>query len=526
MKRHLFSLSAIFAVLFVCCLSCSQSDELTKESVNEKQDVTRTYKLHMNCGVPSFDASSTRAATSWASGSVVYLRFLKSGTTSSYITGKATYNASTYSWSFETNSTLTSTTSSTTCEAIYVENPVSANSSTIKMSPTSIAYKGIGTYTCSSNDIIVNVKLTPMTARMRFKGTSGTSITLQGDKTDIKYLSTITLSTFGVSTEYSDVSLDVNSSGYTPYVYGTLSYSSGNNNISLKNNSESKVYQLSSFAGSALPVGSSGYLTIPDKSNYSTYGWTQVNTNTYKLNVAPKQLTVIAIGAASDFTYEADVNKICASFVGTSKLSGMDNEEMSNYLLNNGLTIDSSELDNIVFNDSFESNDNVTLLAIGIAKDGSTGTLYKKSFTLPSKSNQPEVSITNLGTSTESGQKKWTWTIKKNSYCKKYYQLLYGDFSIGDSFAAWIFDDQIASGKLDIDTDDTTWTCDRSSSQSTFDIYVRGVSSSGALSNVINSGHANNSSYSKKRNVSNQTSGNSTYSRETIKFVKVRCIYK
>lgn len=521
MKKSLFSLTAILAVLCMSFASCTQKDELTDDTVNEQQSGTYTYKLHMNCAVPSFDGLSTRAATSWTVGSVVYFRFLKSGT-SSYITGKATYDGS--SWSFETNSALSSTTSNTTCEALYVENPTSTNSSSIKMSPTSIAYKGAGTYSCSSTDINVNVTLTPITSRMRFRGTTGTSITLQGDKTDIKYVSSITLSTLSVTTEYSDVSLNVSNNDYTPYIYGTFVNSTGNNTITIANNSESKIYQITDFTGSNLPTGSSGYLTIPNKSNYSTYGWTQVNTNTYKLNVAPKQLTVIAIGAASDFTYEADVNKICASFVGTSKLSGMDNEEMRNYLLNNGLTIDSSKLDNIVYNDSLESNDNVTLLAIGIAKDGTTGTLYKKSFTLPSKSNQPEVSITNLGTSTESGQKKWTWTIQKNSYCKKYYQLLYEDVSIGDSFAAWIFDDQIASGELDIDTDDTTWTCDRTSSASTFDLYVRGVSSSGALSNVINSAHANNTSYSKSRKIAEKRSGNETLSKSKLQNVKVRCV--
>lgn len=521
MKKLLFSLTAILVVLCMSFASCTQKDELTDDTVNEQQSGTYKYKLHMNCAVPSFDGLSTRAATSWTVGSVVYFRFLKSGT-SSYITGKATYDGS--SWSFETNSALSSTTSNTTCEALYVENPTSTNSSSIKMSPTSIAYKGAGTYSCSSTDINVTVTLTPITSRMRFRGTSGTSITLQGDKTDIKYVSSITLSTLSVTTEYSDVSLNVSSNDYTPYIYGTFVNSTGNNTITIANNSESKIYQITDFLGSNLPTGSSGYLTIPNKSNYSNYGWAQINLNNYKLNVASKQLTVIAAGAASDFTYESDVNKMYAGYFLSSKLSGMDNEEMINYVMSDGLEMDNTSLDNIISNDNFESNDNVTLLAVGVAKDGSVGTLYKKSFTIPSKSNQPEVSISNVGPTTDSGQKKWQWTIQKNSYCNKYYQLLYVDYPINDCFAAWLFDAEMAAGTLEVDTDNTTWTCSRESSESTFDLYVRGATSYGTLSNVINSAHANNTSYSKSRKIAEKRSGNETLSKSKLQNVKVRCV--
>lgn len=492
--KALLFFSAIIAVSCMFFVSCSQSDELTNKIANEQQTETYTYKLHMNCVVPGFEGQTTRSATNWAYGSVVYFRFLKSGTSSTYITGKAIYNGS--SWSFQTNTSLTSTSSNTSCSAVYVENPVSTNSSTINMGPTSIAYKGTGTYSYKSNEVSVDITLSPITARLRFKGTSGNSISLPADKNDIKYVSSISLSTLDYTTEYADVSLNVNSSGYTPYIYGTLNYSSAINTITVKNVSESKEYQREKFEGTKLSVGSSGCFTIPTKNNYSTYGWKQVNN--YRLGVTPDQLTVISCGACTNYTCESDVYEFYATFINSSKISGMSDEELISYLKGNGTYFSNSQLSYLHFSAMEESGTNLTLATLGIAKDGTESNLYKKSFTIPTNQNQPEVTISNYKIASDN---EVTYDITMNSLCSKYYVKSFSEASKNILSAAWQMEKEINNGSKEAITYSSVKTSFSSGTKLTeCSTFVRGVSSSGKLSNVVNYATYGGSNSAKSRN--------------------------
>lgn len=489
--KALLFFSAIIAVSCMFFVSCSQSDELTNKIANEQQTETYTYKLHMNCVVPGFEGQTTRSATNWAYGSVVYFRFLKSGTSSTYITGKAIYNGS--SWSFQTNTSLTSTSSNTSCSAVYVENPVSTNSSTINMGPTSIAYKGTGTYSYKSNEVSVDITLSPITARLRFKGTSGNSISLPADKNDIKYVSSISLSTLDYTTEYADVSLNVNSSGYTPYIYGTLNYSSAINTITVKNVSESKEYQREKFEGTKLSVGSSGCFTIPTKNNYSTYGWKQVNN--YRLGVTPDQLTVISCGACSNYTCESDVYEFYTGFFTASKISGMSDEELKNYLKDNGTHITNEKLTHMVRSEIVEPRTNMVLVTLGMSKDGTEGDLYKKSFTIPTASGQPEVTISNIKLESN----KASYSVSMNSYCTSYYLRSYDDASEHILFAAWSMEKAINNGADSYIYTSVTTTFNSVTTLTECSIFARGVSSTGKLSNVVNSATYGGSSHTKNR---------------------------
>ncbi|MCQ2242626.1 MAG: fibrobacter succinogenes major paralogous domain-containing protein [Bacteroidaceae bacterium] len=268
MKRISVILTSLLAIVgFLFTASCSShSDELLNSDA--QQDGVHTYNLHLNTGVPDFEGAQSRATTSsWASGSVLYFLF-------DNVSGKATYDGS--SWTFKTNSTLSNTSSAASCTAVYVENPASTGSSSITLNEKSAVYKGTGTYTCSSDDIYVNINLSPVTARMRFKGSYGTQIELPADKNDISYVSSISLSTLEITKSKINASLKVGSDGYTPYIYGTLTNASGNNTIYVKNISEPNDYQQTSFSGTKLSVGSSGYLTIPTNSNYSSLGWSKI----------------------------------------------------------------------------------------------------------------------------------------------------------------------------------------------------------------------------------------------------------
>lgn len=493
MKKYSLIFAAIFAVISILT-SCSEIDDVAIQDTEQQQQGSYTYNLHLNSDAPTFDGTSTRAtSSSWMSGSVIYLRFLKSGTSSTYISGKATYNGS--SWSFTTTSQLQATSSNTSCSAVYVENPVSTNSSTITMSPNSVAYKGTGTYTCSSNDIYVNVTLSPVTARLRFKGNSNTKINLPGDKNDIKYISTISLSSLDITTAKTDASLTVSSNGYTPYIYGVVTNSNGNNNIYITNVSESKNYQLSTFAGAKLPIGSSGYLTVPTISNYSSLGWTPIVN--YKLNVIPNQLTVISCGACSDYSCESDVYEFYADFFVASKLSGMSDEEIKYYLKNNGVYFPYNEFDYINRSAIVESGTNMMLVTLGISKDGTEGNLYKKSFTIPTNQNQPEVTISNYRIVSDN---EVSWNVAMNSLCSKYHVYSFSNASENILFAAWFMEKDINDGSNEpINYTSVKQTFGSGTKLTECSTFIRGVSSAGKLSNVVNYATTTGSNNAKSR---------------------------
>lgn len=518
MKKCFIFSSALLAVFCSSFMSCSQNEDTSKESVLEPQNGIYTYNLYMDCGIPDFDEYSTRAATSnWSSGSVVYLRFLKSGTSSTYISGKATYNGS--SWTFTTNDALTSTSTNISCTALYVADPTSTSGTEIVTNQFSAVYKGTGSYICSSHNIYVNITLSPMTWRMRFKGSVGTKIKLPAANNDIKYISSISLSSLEYTTNTGDVSLTVGNDGYTSYIYGLLNNTSGYNTIYVINEAESKDYQFATFAESKLPIGSSGYITIPTVNNYYSLGWSQV-VKQLKLNVAVNQLTVISCGAAADFTYEADVNVIYCDFITTSKLSGMSDAELKSYVMSNGIDID---VENVCYNSSFSPNTNITLVAFGVAKDGTSGAIYKKSFSTGTNLNQPEVTISDVKATTENADLKWSWNIVKNYYCVSYYQI-YSNEEYGLTYAAWLISNYISNGIISLYSDDTTWICDRESSESIFYVYSRGVSSNGTLSNNINSAHSPITGQVISRTTQRSNSNTLSCPKDLVNKVKVRII--
>lgn len=270
MKHNILSLNklsilAIIALVFVAC-----DKEEIFESAPEVTDHNGeyTYTMHLDCDAPLFDdEAGTRASYSWIDGSKLYLRFVKGTST---VSGTAVYNSSTKKWTVSATSSLNISNMSYTCYANYFKDSGTSTSTYVNLNPTTACYSGTGTYTHpTSSDIYLTVKLSPTTWRLRFYGSSGTSITVT-NSSNIKYNTKFNISTGTYTTETKDVGLSAGSNGYTPYIYGIWDYSYIDNDVYVKNgsNTYSRGIQASN-----LKAKESAYMVIPTQSNYSSNGW-------------------------------------------------------------------------------------------------------------------------------------------------------------------------------------------------------------------------------------------------------------
>lgn len=299
--KNLLKLQALVVIMMTALFASCSSDENLETLENGADSAVKEYVYNMqfDAPAPAFDGLSSRA-TSWANGSVVYLKF-KNG--SSYVYGKATYSTSTSSWTIVSNSSIPATSTETQVSAYYIENPESTSSSEVRLAPTSASYSGSGTYTSSSSTIYVKVTMTPAIGRLRFKGTSGTSITVKPSDGHL-----CTYASFGISDcsfryAKNDITMSVKSTGYTDYVYGYFEYVSGTTNRTLTVTTDA-TYQRKDISSSAMADGQSACLTVPTKSNYQSLGWTLVGGNTGTIDknayVSMNQLVTFVDGCAFD----------------------------------------------------------------------------------------------------------------------------------------------------------------------------------------------------------------------------------
>ena len=290
-------LTLVVGLLFV---ACSQNEDLLPPKASQMQNGFYVYLLEFNCEAPGYDAGTTRAVTyDWQNGATLFARF-KSGST--YYIGFVTYT--TKGWSLISTTDFLESTNSETCQLFYFQeengdyyymnldtgcfdiynNGSFVRSTDIKWNEgislseaTAIYSTSAATYALYPNvGFTIKASLQPMTWRMRFSGTNGTTITLPGNDNDIYYYSGFSLDTS--SAHFTLVSKDLTlkvSGNYTPYIYGSFKASSSDNKITVKNDKD--IYSRT-FNGSNLKAGSSGYFTIPTASNYSSNGWTKVAT--------------------------------------------------------------------------------------------------------------------------------------------------------------------------------------------------------------------------------------------------------
>lgn len=412
MKKLSFSLVGFIAALSTMFVACSQNEDVMG-SENMTPDGEVVYNLHLECSAPGYDEDlKTRGATSWEKGSIVYLIF------NNGITGTATYDGS--EWTLKASSSLGTTSAATKCAAAYVENPESKNSSTVKLGAGSILYRGDGTYTSNSTDIYVNVTLSPATWRLRFKGKSGTKITLPAASNDIRYYTAMTISTLNTTVATTDVTLTVNSNGYTNYIYGELSYKNGNNTVFLVNESEGSEYYRENISGSTLSAGKSAYLTIPTESTYASLGWETVVKTDPNVYVKPGDMVLFTDGMVTDWVIGSTAT---IYYRKTFKVS--DNYS-DNQIIKMLLETNSYEAEEMVdkitrfSGEDYSDNTSYILCTIAFNASGEMGELIKTPFTTKSV-NLPTIKVSNVEAITYDGEYKWSFDVSFRNNATRYY---------------------------------------------------------------------------------------------------------
>lgn len=255
-----FLIGSSLAVFTAC-----SSDDIAG-STQQAQNGHHTVTMKLVGGCEGFDGSKTRAdesaAISWNDGDKLYLQFTNG---SNIVSGNATYSATAKAWTLEYYGTLALEKQSK-CQAFYFDSPVSVTSTTINLNDRTGIYEDAnGTYLFDGSNLTVNASLKPKTSRLRFKGTEGTPIIVEGishyTSYDIASNSFFTSSEGVKDTIYAE-------SGYTPYIYGYFTDAKNPRIRMVVNSGEGYTMEC---ASTMFNVGESGYLTIPTETSHN--GW-------------------------------------------------------------------------------------------------------------------------------------------------------------------------------------------------------------------------------------------------------------
>jgi len=420
MKKYILSLSSlsIACILVFALAACSQDNDLfDAPEVTEPVAEEYVYTVHLDCDAPLFDdEAGTRANYSWPNGSKLYLRFSNG---SSYVTGTAVYSSSTGKWTISSNTALTTSNTSKTCYANYFINSGTSTSTYVNLTAKTACYYGAGTYTHpTSTDIYLKVKLSPKTWRLRFSGSSSTSITVT-NSSDINYNTKFDIANGTYTAEKQNVSLSVGSNGYTDYVYGQFVYSSSNK-IYVKNGSDT-YYR--SVSGSNLKEKESAYMVIPTASNYSSNGWTKESKYVSYCDLKTSYPFAFTDCIITGWTIGSNVSRAYIRVYKSSEISSLSDESIISKLVNETTYRTASELKDYSWRyGSLSTSTNYVLCTYCYDSNGNHGNLVKYSFktssTYDPKAEINEVTYNNY-------YQRWYCTFKKRNSAYSYYAFAY-----------------------------------------------------------------------------------------------------
>lgn len=251
---------AAIGTILMTAVSCNKEFTETTDSNLEKH----TCEMKLVGSLVNFDGPETRAdanATTWADGSVIYLRMASPlGTT----TGEAVYSSSKDVWTISYYGSLYEGMSNT-CSALYVEDKVSYDNSVFTFNEGSIIYEDVdGTYIYDGGDLIVIANLQPKTGRIRFSGTPGSVLKIYG----VTHYVTYDINNHQYTSSSDPFKISVNEDGYTPYFYGHFTNCDEPN---IKVWIDAKEAYTRYFSNNVFNAGQSGILTIPTIDSHT--GW-------------------------------------------------------------------------------------------------------------------------------------------------------------------------------------------------------------------------------------------------------------
>ena len=384
-----------------CSQDESEMDQLVINNGEATVEGPQQYTMHFNCAAPGYDDERTRATTTWADGSTIYLRF-------GNVAGTAVYSAASDSWTVTTSGTLSVTSSETNCEAYYFEAPGSVSGATVTLKETTAIYQGTGKYTHpTSTDIYVNATLSPVTWRLRFEGGA---VALLGSRSDISYYNSFNRSTGQFTTsKMSDV--DLLSS---EYVYGIWS-KTGDNTIYVQTD---QVYYRTVKSSDLLPKASA-YLTAPNAANYESKKWVPDPVD-YNATIEPDVFVAFSSGMVTSWTLGSTVNTFDYTIFRNKGEETYSDDELAAEIYDDGngyALMYADYLFSSISEEWYEPGVEYCLCAVAKNSEGIRGPVLRYKFTTLSTS-LPYAEISNVqATSTT----KWTFNVALKNNATGYY---------------------------------------------------------------------------------------------------------
>ena len=260
--------TAIFIGLMAMVSSCSQEE--TIKALDKENGGWHSAKVNFNVNCTDFDqgAGATRATTyAWQDGDVVYL--LLTDKNGNKVQAYVRYDANKQEWSdvmYEGYKSKLTCTTERKAEAYFMEGVNDLQNNTVKLSNDKALYACTeGSYVYPENgDMTVTISLAAITGRIRFKGSAGTTATVEGLKTYTSF----SRSTGVFTTTTDSVLTTVDDNGATPYIYSVFADSESPSLIITNDNTYRTVFESSS---AVLAPGTSGFLTIPTNEDHR--GW-------------------------------------------------------------------------------------------------------------------------------------------------------------------------------------------------------------------------------------------------------------
>lgn len=249
------SLSFVMSLALCAC---------AKEKLEMMEDSVTVYRAEMSFnGVLSlFDEPTRSASNAWIDDSRVFLQLTVDD---SYVRGEAVYDADTDKWSVEFYKEIPLG-QELLCHAYYFDNPVEVGGNDIVLNERSVIYRDVNaSYYYDGQVLSVDAHLTPITGRVRFEGTPGSSFKFSGVSTYTSYSLTHNKLTSSTKALADNLSESGKSGDY--YVFfpedspRELSFYDNTNKVLFSRNCSPSI----------LAHGKSGYMTIPTVENHK--GW-------------------------------------------------------------------------------------------------------------------------------------------------------------------------------------------------------------------------------------------------------------
>ena len=261
MKKIFKSIIGCAAVALMASMmsACSEKIDVQAGVDTVPESGLKTCAMNFEGGVVGFDKTPTKAnSANWTDGDKIYIIFYN-GTT--LVPGEATYSAA-GGWNVSYDGDL-ATGTGLKCEVRYFVNATFSSASLVSLNSETEIYEATnGSYEYNGSTLTVQASMTPKTGRIRFSGKSGEKVHLTGISTYTTY--SPALNTF--SSTKSMITTTVATTGYTPYIYGSLAES--NKKLGLVG---SDFAFTRTCTDAVLKVGDSGYMAIPSENSRNNW---------------------------------------------------------------------------------------------------------------------------------------------------------------------------------------------------------------------------------------------------------------